>query len=204
VQRNSLNTSATLFSCFALVFLGASIGCDRHDRNQRTVVATNSQWRILAIGNLDVAGAGIGRNYVTFEVERLGVPYASGPLYNAGPHDDSFKREYQRIDWSSPSVLRFWRQPTNPGESFVVTVRNLTTSPIKWLTVDNVELFLVLSLPAQGSTTFSSLDWNDSALFIQGEFQDGRRIPRVDASKQPDWRSVEIVLRDGAATVSGR
>jgi hypothetical protein len=62
----------------------------------------------------------------------------------------------------------------------------------------------VLELPAGQQTTFSGFNWNDPGFHVRGEMEDGRSIPHAEVLKEPTWKTIEIVIHDGAAAISGR
>jgi hypothetical protein len=190
--------------CYVVAALSVGcLACDQHDRAQRKVVASDAKWQITAIGSLTKVGGAFGRNYVTFEAHRFGVPYASGPLFDAGPLDDPFN-QFRSFEWIAPNVAHFWTEPTPLPTRVAFTVRNLDSQSIKWLTIRNVDMFLVLEVPANQETSFSGFDWNDSGYLVQGEMEDGSPIPEIGVSTKIVWKTLDIVIRNGAAAISGR
>lgn len=175
--------------------------CHRYDETQRKILATNSMWTVTAVGDLNSPGQGFGRNLVKFEVERLGKPYASGPLYDAGPHDRPFQDMYARAEWVSGSTLRLWYPPAEEERTLDILVRNDSTQMVNWLQVTLGELFLVLELAPGESVKFKAIYWGPATLRILGQAAKDRTIDNSTTFREYT-KEVTIAIKGSSVEVT--
>jgi hypothetical protein len=171
------------------------------------VLAENATWRIRATGDLYNSGGywwGSTNVYVNFDVDRDGVPYASGRLYDSGPNDDSFKVEFPNVEWVTPNAIRLYKEPRRAAPSFQIVVRNASNRLAKWILLYGQDVFLVLDLEAAAETVFSSLHWGPSAIDVSGEWQDGTPIPKGQVSVSDEISVIEISITETATRLVPR
>jgi hypothetical protein len=186
------------------MMLGAS--CHQYDEGHRNVIATSPMWTVTAIGNLNSAGQGFGRNVVKFQASRLGEMYATGPLYDAGPHDRTFSEKYLPADWVSRDVLRLGRPHSRDARSIGVRVHNQTTTTVKWLQVRLFnQLHLVLDLAPGATLDLTAIYTEPDTLCILGEFVDGRSVKEEKEINLEDGvRQASIAIKASAIEISLR
>lgn len=179
-------------------------GCERFEQGERKEIAKNAVWTVGVLGDLNSAGPYLGRNIVRFEVRRSGERYASGLLYEAGPHDRSFLGRYDRTDWVSPNVLRFSHIARLDSPTSEIQLRNESTQTVRWLQIKSDDLFLVLGLPPGAAVTFVTSHSEDPRLAVNGEIEGDRVIPRVAEDVQQTWRRIDITVRPSDVLIRPR
>jgi hypothetical protein len=146
---------------------------------QRRVLATNSEWTVTAVGDVNSPGQGFGRNVVRFQVARRGENYASGPLYEAGPHDRPFTALYPRADWLETNVLRLSTPASTAERRASLGITNDASEVVKWLQVTLNELVLIVDIVPGKQLEVSTVYWGPATLRVLGEFDNGRSIKKA-------------------------
>lgn len=174
-----------------LSLAGLLSACDRFDTAHHEVLASNSKWTLTALGDLAVPGPSFGVNLVRFEARRFGADYAAGALYEAGPHDRSFKNRYNHIEWASPDALRLWSPPQGTPTSIRLNIRNDAEATIRWLRVRVTDLLLVLEMLPGASLSLTTTHGEYPDISLQGKFDEGSSIEKY-ASIGYNARDVNI------------
>jgi hypothetical protein len=168
------------------------------------VLAENSRWRIKATGAPYERGSywwGPENVSVKFEIEENGVLYASGQLYDSGPNDDSFKVEFPSVQWLTQKAIRLYKQPRGTVPTFEINLRNASNLRVKWIMLYSQDVFLFWDLEGGETINFSSLQWGPQAITVTGEWQDGTRIHKSEASL-PQWTaSVDVSATEGETRI---
>lgn len=187
--------SVILYSAVVAVLL-TTPGCDTFAGDRRQVIARDAQWTITAVGDLEATGRGFRANLVRFEAARLGVLYAEGDLYEAGPHDHSFAFRYDSREWVARNALRLAHVPPPHLATVELLVRNESSRTIKYMVVNSDELFLVLELPPGAFVTLPTRRWGDSiAITLRGAFDTGAPFHATSEVLRGAGQRVEIIVR---------
>jgi hypothetical protein len=187
-----------------LLCIGLCSGCDRFDEHQRTQIASKGEWTLIAIGDLESPGRGLARNRVGFEVEHLGVTYAKGDLYSAGPNDHGFRARFEQIEWLADNVVRLSYVPRKLLKTRTLTVQNAGSDRVRWLKIVTSELFLVFDLPARQTKELTMRWWGDPTFEVVGELFDGQLV-RTSQSIPDHAHTLDLTINpDGTATVTTR
>ena len=186
--------------------LAACLACESGGPSE-LALAENAVWRIRATGAPYASGGywlGPRNALVNFEVDKKGVPYAAGRLYDSGPADHSFKRRFPNVAWVTAKAIRLYKEPDTKTPSFGFKVHNASSRRAKWIMLYTQDVFLVLDLEAAEWMAFSSLQWGPQAVTVTGEWQDGTQIHESQASL-PEWTAlVEITLAETKTRIDVR
>lgn len=139
---------------------------------------------------------------VTFEAHEEGQMFASGPLYDAGPHDHSFHRRYPYTEWVTPHALKFLRWPDEPARIMNILVRNDTKSRIEWLLIRHQDLVLIFRLAPSQEVSIPSLRWGDPSVDILGQFAGGAALPVAELLLSE--RTLQLLIAIGPETTTIR
>jgi hypothetical protein len=170
-------TAVCLFVCGA-VTLGTS--CDRFDSSKRAVLAKNAGWTVTAVGDLDAIGPAWGINVVRFELTSLGSPFATGELFQAGPHDLSFRDHYRDVaEWVVPNAVRIRYRSDGSLDTLRLTVKNEAHADVRWLRIRLTDILLVFALSAGASVELPTPHGMYPDISVRGEFLGGKAIERT-------------------------
>jgi hypothetical protein len=161
--------------------------------HERTVIASNEEWTVTALGPVDEPDAEI-----TFEAARRGTPYAAGYLH---ADSDSFNQEFQDLVWVSPNALRMSPAYVRKGQSFDITLRNEAKVGIRWIRIGSTTAFLVFDVSPQQSSRLPSLWWGGYGYFAEGEFLEGRPIVKGHVMQSEYDKYVEVIVKDADTSV---
>jgi hypothetical protein len=194
-MTRSSTQSVILYSAVLAVLL-TTLGCDTFADDQRQVIARDAQWTITAVGDLEASGRGFLANFVRFEAARLGVRYADGDLYEAGPRDHSFAFRYDSREWVARNALRLAHVPPPHLPTVELLVRNESSRTIKYLVVNTDELFLLLELPPGAFVTLPTRRWGDfTAISLRGVFDSGASFHASSEVLKGAAQRVDVIVR---------
>ena len=186
--------------------LAACLACPAGGPSE-VVLAENAVWRIRATGAPYASGGywwGPSNVYVDFEVEKNGVPYATGRLYDSGPNDDSFKAELPYVEWVTPNAIRLYKEPRSRVPSFDIKLRNASKRRAKWIMLYGQDVFLVLDLEAGEQTAFSTLKWGSQSIDVTGEWHDGTRMHNSQVSLPERTELVDVTVSETETRIDVR
>jgi hypothetical protein len=189
----------------AALLNGCATDPPQPNANKRTLIASNAEWAVTAIGPID-------RIYdpffsfphveIKFEATRKGRMYATGVLDD---DDDPFNSNFPLREWVAPNVLRMGH-PRTQIRPVGITVRNEGTHAVAWLAIESnspVELFLFLGVPMGTEMRLPSK--GTVGMVVKGAWEDGRPIKDVWWRSTPEEEATAmlILIREDGVLFNG-
>ena len=188
----------------AALLSGCAADPPQPNANKRTLIASNPEWAVTAIGPVDRIFDpffSFPHVEIRFEATRNGRVYAAGLL---DQDDDPFDSNFPRREWVARNVLRMGR-PQAREDPVAITVRHEGPLAAAWLTVESnwsTELFLILGLPARAEMRLQSK--GVSGVRVTGAWEDGRPIKPVWWPRSDEKATVmQIVIREDGVFLDG-
>jgi hypothetical protein len=155
----------------------------------RAIIASTNEWSVTAVGALDARD-----QEITFESHRRGQLYAAGYLHF---DSDSFNTEFPERRWVAPNVLHLFADYGQP--QYDIVLRNAASMAIKWIRIGSQDVFLAFDVPPGAEVRLSGR-WQTYGFSIQGEFADGRSLPKAEAFREEPAR-VDIRVDNENASI---